>query len=357
MLNFAPISDAIDSNRQETRNNNALALQTRQADSQDSERTYQHGRDAKGDALAQVQMYGKQASAVDQMQDGPQKQAIWQSILAKHSSEHPEPLSPEESDYRTGPKLMAAAAGQFTDPLDRQEKQLGIQKTQAEIGKLNREHTGANEYGLNPVLGQDEQGNMVVMQPGKDGSLVRSKLPPGVSVDYGLKSRQQAQGKEAGTAQGKAAVNLPMAMNAADRITSQIDALLKPDSGLDRVTGAVYGRLPEMTNTSKGARDAQSRIDQINGNVFLQAYETLKGAGAISNVEGEKAEKAFARLRSQNLNTESYKSALQDLKGEVLKLTEIAKARASGGNVTGAANAPPQKGVHDLGDGFTVEVH
>ena len=70
-----------------------------------------------------VENMGKRAMAIDAMADGPQKQAAWQRIVQSHGADG---LSPEELDYRTGPKMMAAQAGLFQDPLERQYKQAQI---------------------------------------------------------------------------------------------------------------------------------------------------------------------------------------------------------------------------------------
>ena len=82
-----------------------------------------------------VAQMGKQAMAIDQMPDGPQRQAMWQRILSSHGNQG---LSPEEMDHRTGPKLMAAQAGLFNDPMQRQMQDAELGLKQAQIGALNR---------------------------------------------------------------------------------------------------------------------------------------------------------------------------------------------------------------------------
>lgn len=147
----------------------------------------------------------------------------------------------------------------------------------------------------------------------------------------------EASQKEVGQAQGKAVVNLPIVNNAADRMLSQIDELMT-DPGLDKITGTLNGRTP---NISSGSVDAQSRLDQIKGGIFLQAYNDLRGAGQISNAEGESAKAAYARLNNQTMGTPQYRQALQELRDQIVRLRDIATARANGGNVTGAGSLPP----------------
>ena len=212
-----------------------------------------------------------------------------------------------------------------------------------------------NEYGLNPVFGQDANGNAVIMQMSKHGGVSKPALPPGVTISrtpikidtgqgtmlFDPITRQPIQNipkdiagaasaKEQGDAQGKAAFSLPLVENASQRMLDQIDKVIE-DPGLSKVTGTVYGRMPTITNVTGAAKTAQSRIDQILGGTFLQAYNDLRGAGQISNAEGQSAKAAYGRLQSQDLDTPAYKDALIEFKNEILKLREIARQRAGGG--------------------------
>lgn len=45
---------------------------------------------------------------------------------------------------------------------------------------------GAGEYSLTPVYGKDAQGNTVLIQPGKSGTAVQTKLPEGVTISSGV---------------------------------------------------------------------------------------------------------------------------------------------------------------------------
>lgn len=60
-------------------------------------------------------------------------------------------------------------------------------------------------------------------------------------------------------------------------------------------------------------RDFQVVLDQIGGTAFLQAFESLKGGGQITEVEGKKATEAIARLnRAQS--DEEFERSLRDLR-------------------------------------------
>ncbi len=100
----------------------------------------------------------------------------------------------------------------------------------------------------------------------------------------------------------------------ASRMIDQIDALLY-DPALGNALGVEgFFRRPaaELGLDSETAR-VKERIDQIKGGVFLQAFEALKGGGQITELEGQKAEAAMARLgTSQSL--EDYQEALNELR-------------------------------------------
>jgi hypothetical protein len=61
------------------------------------------------------------------------------------------------------------------------------------------------------------------------------------------------------------------------------------------------------------ATDFRAVLDQIGGAAFLQAFESLKGGGAITEVEGKKATDAVARLNRAQSDAE-FETALRDLR-------------------------------------------
>lgn len=86
-----------------------------------------------------------------------------------------------------------------------------------------------------------------------------------------------------------------------------------------------------------GSRRFKARADQLKGQAFLQAFDSLKGGGQITQIEGEKATAAIGRLDTAQ-DPEDYQAALNDL----LSVLEGVKARASGGLVNANQTAGPQ---------------
>jgi hypothetical protein len=80
-----------------------------------------------------------------------------------------------------------------------------------------------------------------------------------------------------------------------------------------------------------------ARLDQVGGRQFLQAYESLKGAGQITEVEGKQATNALSRLMKTGQTEAEYREAAKELKG----IFALAKDRARG---QGAGQTPQPTG-------------
>lgn len=136
-----------------------------------------------------------------------------------------------------------------------------------------------------------------------------------------------------------ARVNAPGQLATAEQAVGLIDDLIK-DPELRNRTG-LQGRVPAIWGHGV-AVDAMK--NQLQGKVFLQAYGELKGAGAITEVEGKKAEQAVARLNSaQDYN--DYVGALRDLRSVVAGGMQRAQQRTQlgrgGGSPRAGGSAPP----------------
>ena len=86
-----------------------------------------------------------------------------------------------------------------------------------------------------------------------------------------------------------------------------------PESSLSSVLFRISGRpLP-------GSPEAgfMARLEQLGGKSFLQAFESLKGGGQITQIEGEKATNAINRLQQRGQSEEEYRAAAQEFIGIV----------------------------------------
>ncbi|MEM7671500.1 MAG: hypothetical protein AAF317_20660, partial [Pseudomonadota bacterium] len=90
------------------------------------------------------------------------------------------------------------------------------------------------------------------------------------------------------------------------------------------------------------------------GGVFLTAFEKLKGAGQITEIEGEKAERSISRLKNRALNEPDAREAIEEVRGIVQRAlarqqADTTKARgASTPAGAGGGFSPPPGAVEYL---------
>ncbi len=193
----------------------------------------------------------------------------------------------------------------------------------------------AGNFSKTPVYGTDAQGNTVLLQVNDQGVATQTQLPQGVNVSTGIdkidvgdrfalydKRSGQLIGYEPkniaaaerqkviGKAEGETEAGKPAVVARGTQMLSAIDSLLK-DPYLPSMTGPVEGRQP---NVSGAASRVQGRMNQLQGQLFLQAYQDLKGGGAISDFEAGKAEQSLARIGDPTLSDDDYRAALQELR-------------------------------------------
>lgn len=139
------------------------------------------------------------------------------------------------------------------------------------------------------------------------------------------------KGAEVTTAKtAEASFDLPRVEQNTQQAIDDIEKL-KNHPGLPHITG-MYSKLPVIPGTQQASADALAK--QIQGQTFLQAYQTLKGGGAITEVEGSKAEAALARLQRAQ-STEDYQAALGDLESVLTKGLKRAQQQAGGASKGG----------------------
>lgn len=137
--------------------------------------------------------------------------------------------------------------------------------------------------------------------------------------------QEAAAAKERGKQQGGAQAALPKVIESATNLLNEIDGLEK-STALNRSVGPLDQYRPSVTG---GATDFDARLAQVKGQAFLQAYTGLRGGGAITEVEGQKATDAMARL-SKAQNETDFRQALRDLKDVISRGVERARAMAGG---------------------------
>ncbi|UZB05544.1 hypothetical protein OM948_08845 [Xanthomonas citri pv. fuscans] len=161
---------------------------------------------------------------------------------------------------------------------------------------------------------------------------------------------QQAAGTERAKGQVeqqlKAQQELPGVIRTSDQAISLIDQALN-HPGRATATGLSGTLDPRNYTPGTDARDFQVLLDQIKGGTFLQAFQSLKGGGAITEVEGKKAEQAIARLNTAQ-SDKAFKEALEDLKAVANSAKENALLRVQQGVKRPTVPAAPGNSYSDL---------
>lgn len=122
------------------------------------------------------------------------------------------------------------------------------------------------------------------------------------------------------------------AATAAVNAYKTIDSMLK-HPGLDTAIG-LSGQLdPRNYVWGTQAQGARALIEQAQGQAFLQAFESLRGGGQITQIEGEKATAAIARLQRAQ-NESDFKAAAKELQD----IAAAAYQRAAGRPMPAQAN-------------------
>ena len=216
------------------------------------------------------------------------------------------------------------------------------------------ERLAPTRVGLQPVMVEetDANGQRVVVPyfPTQTGELRRGQLPPGARVAEGIRTvdmgtgtaivggrtgaqvgvvprdtagreREEQVGRAAGIAQAAA----PGVIDATGRTIEQINAVLN-HSAFSTATG-VGAPLQNIYGTS--AFDFGQRLEQIKGAAFLEAYNNLRGAGAITEQEGRVATSAIARINS-GLAPADLRKALNELRAIAERGQERASQAAQG---------------------------
>jgi hypothetical protein len=219
--------------------------------------------------------------------------------------------------------------------------------------------TSTETFGVTPIPVVGEDGEVSYVQLGNRGSVKGMALPEGTSpapdtyqVDTGTHiitydrvtnallssveknireaAEEKAIGAETGKSRGQDIAGAGASRASANDALMLIGSLLGQPNvvdgittyqgtvGLQDATGRFAGQLDPNTLTgasllSQEAIDTIPIIQQLQGKTFLQAFESLKGGGHITEIEGKKAEQAIARLQ-RTQSTKAFIAALLELR-------------------------------------------
>lgn len=186
----------------------------------------------------------------------------------------------------------------------------------------------------------------------KTGKFDAQNPPSGMSVvsdGNGGVTVTQGPGAGAGPQPGNIAID-PRQI---DNVVASIDDIMK-DPNLGRITGPIMGgggndvnqlNIGQRMYYGSGGLSLVEKINQLQSTTWLAARGMLKGGGAITDYESQKAEAAMARL-SRVKNEADFKAALKDLRDAVTtgqeKLIAAGKLPAAQQSPQQPAQAPEQ---------------
>ena len=231
-----------------------------------------------------------------------------------------------------------------------EKRQRDVAAQNYEINKMKASREAESSYGKSGQIVQDPaSGKFYSVQYASDGKplvtpleIGGSALTPAKGVDVvGDEMYDKATGKPlrnvgptlasgeaakaAGKITGEAQSNLPKALQSGQSMIDLIENITA-DKRLSQATGW-QGWLPTVNPETV---DVEAKIGQLQGKTFLQAFESLKGGGQITEIEGSKATDAIARLSKLTQSDKGYVEALTDAKREVLALMQLARDKARG---------------------------
>lgn len=216
--------------------------------------------------------------------------------------------------------------------------------------RLAFQNLGGKTVALNPFSGQQVAGYQNTLSP--ESQLSANVTMRGQNMTDARERMQQGAQHQADVAfakkmaEGRASAiqTLPQVQSTADQLTRNIDELIgqrdargdlvagaKPHPGFGTSVGAGFGRVTKHIPGTEAA-DFNARVDQLLGGAFMQAFQSLKGGGQITEVEGKKATDAITRMSTTQSERE-FVQAAQEFKGIVQGAATRAhiQAGASGG--------------------------
>lgn len=296
------------------------------------------------------------ASANPGMMPSAQPPAPMPQQMAQAPQAVPQQRSPTGIDPRMAAQIKAMIGSrdpllkqqgwqlylQFAKPTDRFEPVLN-----ARGEPVGQRSTLTGEKKADPTrpeyhIQQRDDGSTVIVNK-NDPSDYRVVTPAGASRDIAQHKGNVQREEESGKATGKAKFSLPATLQKAKLALDTIEKI-RTHPGRQYGTG-VLGGLPTLPGSPQ--RGFANLVDQAKGQAFLEAFESLKGGGQITEVEGAKATAAIARMdRAQD--DKDFEDALNDLSSIVKMGVGRAETQA------GQPQAQSSDGWRELSPGVRI---
>lgn len=194
-----------------------------------------------------------------------------------------------------------------------------LQRTQ---GMVEYEDTGRQFKGKPPMVSPLPGSSQVPIPRVREEAKAQRKTPQEIYDEKRMEKRAEAD--------ADFLENVPKARENAQFLTNLVGQMIgdatvnskgqivvkpggrAPKAGFEDVVGATWrpgARFISGTN----AADFDALLKQVEGQQFLKAYETLKGTGQITEIEGQKATDAMSRMKRSVSEVEFVRAAREFL--------------------------------------------
>ena len=238
---------------------------------------------------SQYQMALKNIQRVSQ---DPQAFANWKNQAALGAKKYVEMNKPIFSTANTGNAQVTTAREGLTGQII------------PGLGQSQQIFQSPDNAASNARMAADAAASRDVQRRGQD--LVNSRARESNDINRSLTNEKKQFEVDDLRRQKEGAIS-----SAATQISVIDKALSHP--GRETSTGLSGTLDPRNYVAGTDAADFRAVLDQIGGTAFLQAFQSLKGGGQITEVEGKKATDAIARLSRAQSDAE-FKKSLKDLR-------------------------------------------
>lgn len=250
----------------------------------------------------------REAAAAARMQQLQEQHQMRMDMLAAQNASR-EQMAAEQREFQREMKKLGGASQQpYFQPVQTAQ---GVMAFNARTGRVE------------PVMGAD--GRPVVgiqADPAAQGAIAAAK----------------AGGTEQAKRETEARMDAPKAISQGEETIRLVDDLLRAPGFKQAVGASRLLGVQKIPGTA--AKDFDIRLDQLKGQQFLQAFESLKGGGQITEVEGKKATDAIARMDAAGSEAEFEKAAREF---QSVIRTGVERARKAQAGAQPAAAAPPKR--------------
>ncbi|HXF89522.1 MAG TPA: N-acetylmuramoyl-L-alanine amidase [Xanthobacteraceae bacterium] len=227
----------------------------------------------------------------------------------------PPPLPSPPSPAAATPAPMPTPTPSISTPAPVQTVQ--AQTVSPDIIRQMLQNPYARETGQRLLLEQYKRSQ----PPTPQEQLQQQKLQ--LEVERLRDPRRYEAAQAAGKAQGEAQGNLPRAIGNAENALRTIEQV-----AMHRYLPQQTGWTSYLPSISPAAASFNAALAQLKGQAFLAAFQELKGGGHITEIEGQKATEAIARLDTTQ-SEDDFLRAVDDL--ETVVRSGLARAYIAAG--------------------------